>query len=99
MGDRSVSWAEAEVAIAITEFGQKKFSTAISNHEDHIARGSYAISLVVALIEEGHSVEARSLAQQYVDGTAVSIGKHIHLGKDFHELAIEWIDGNASAVD
>jgi hypothetical protein len=68
------------------------FSTQVVNHVNQIERGAYAITLVVSLIDEAKYDEAYNLAKSFFDGTKKSSSNHIHKGKGFHELAMDWLE-------
>lgn len=84
------------VGTALSELPEQEFSKVISSHPNQRARGAYAITHVVSLIEEGSLLKAKQTALGYLDGSLQSVAAHDHKGKDFHELAIEWIDSKGA---
>jgi len=77
---------------AIDRLKSKQFSEAIAEHPNQRERGAYAISYVVALIDEDLIELARESASAYASGSQNSVMKHTHRGVDFHSLAVRWID-------
>ena len=78
----------------ISKLSETSFSNEIMNHNNQIERGAYAISLVTSLIDEKDYEEAHSIAKRYAAGELECCHSHTHVGKDFNELAIEWLSGN-----
>ncbi|HEU4852924.1 MAG TPA: hypothetical protein VFT37_12300 [Telluria sp.] len=94
----------ADVAAAIIAFCQEAdglaeealqrapFSSLLASHPNHLARGAYAISLVLSLIAEGKPCKAREEASAYASGIKSSVLSMTSVDKSFHELAIEWLN-------
>jgi len=98
VAEKMVKWIDEQSKFLVTGINNSNFSAAILNHENQIERGAYAISLVVSLIEEGDIKEAKRLANLYAAGRLESVHKQNHLGKDFHQIALEWLESSASDV-
>ena len=92
-----VEWADTQLETSLPELVAEKFSAAIARHPNQVERGAYAITYVTSLIEEGNLDAARQTAAAYADGTAQSVSRHTHAGKDFHEIAVDWINSAAGA--
>ncbi|MEL7296319.1 MAG: hypothetical protein AAGJ86_01590 [Pseudomonadota bacterium] len=92
-----VEWAKSQVETALPKLDTESFSSAVARHPNQLERGAYAITYVTSLISEGNLDTARQAAVAYANGSAQSIGKHMHAGRDFHEIAVEWIDSAVSA--
>lgn len=75
-------------------FSFRSFSSIVSVHPQYIKNGAHAISLVVSLIDEQKFAQANTLANKYVTKELTSCNNHNHLGKDFHELAMQWLQDN-----
>ena len=87
-----VDWANAQRKATLSTIAKRRFSELIGQHPNQVERGAYAISYVASLIEEGDLESARNVAASYTNGSAQSVHSHTHLGKDFHEIAMHWID-------
>lgn len=87
-----LDWADSQLSRKLSELGGKRFSGAVAQHPNQVVRGAYAISYVTALVDEGNIDAARRVAASYADGSAKSVSSHTHLGKDFHEIVVQWID-------
>ena len=70
----------------------EKFSGAVAAHPNQVQRGAYAITYVTSLINEGDYGAARIAAAAYSDGSVQSVSRHTHAGRDFHQIAVEWLD-------
>jgi hypothetical protein len=95
LAGKIVEWADAQLEIALPELVAENFSTAVARHPNQVERGAYAITYVTSLIEEGNFDAARQSAAAYADGTAQSVSRQTHAGRDFHEIAVDWINSTA----
>ena len=93
-----VQWADTQLEAAMPKLDAGTFSIALAEHPNQIERGAYAISYVTSLIDEGNLDVARQAATAYLDGSVQSVSRHTHGGRDFHEIAVEWIDSSESSV-
>ena len=87
-----VEWADSQFDTALPKLEAEKFSREVARHPNQVDRGAYAVTYVTSLIEEGDLDAARQMAAAYADGSAQSVSRHTHVGRDFHEIAVEWID-------
>lgn len=87
-----LEWADSQVETALHRLRAESFSSAVARHPNHVERGTYAITYVTSLIAEGNFKAARQAAVAYADGSVKSAHKQRHLGRDFHEIAVDWID-------
>ena len=87
-----VEWADSQLDMALPKLEAEKFSSEVARHPNQVERGAYAVTYVTSLIEEGNLDAARQAAAAYADGSAQSVSRHTHVGRDFHEIAVEWID-------
>lgn len=87
-----VEWANSQLDIALPKLEAEKFSSKVARHPNQVERGAYAVTYVTALIEEANLDAARQAAAAYADGSTHSVSRHTHVGRDFHEIAVEWID-------
>lgn len=92
-----VEWSDAQCDECLPRLATKEFSGAVAQHPNQIQRGAYAITYVTSLINEGDYGAARKAAAAYADGTMQSVSRHTHAGKDFHQVAVEWLDSAANA--
>lgn len=92
LASKVVAWADSQVETALPRLEAESFSSAVARHPNHVERGAYDVTYVTSLIAEGNLDAARRAAVAYADGSAQSVGKHKHIGRDFHEIAVEWID-------
>ena len=90
-----VEWADSQFDTALPKLEAEKFSCEVARHPNQVDRGAYAVTYVTSLIEEGDLDAARQMAAAYADGSAQSVSRHTHVGRDFHEIAVEWIDSTA----
>jgi hypothetical protein len=67
------------------------FSDAVSHHPNQQKRGAYAVTLVVALINEGQIDRAFRLAESYAHGDQRSCFDLTSGGTSFHQLALGWL--------
>ncbi len=98
LAETILEWADKTARRAVAELSNMSFADAVAKHPDQAERGAYAITLVTALIDERKWQEARQTARAFADESRISVHRHRHLGRDFHELALEWIDDNAEAL-
>lgn len=96
LANQVVEWADSELDAALPKLEAEKFSNAVARHPNQVERGAYAITFVTSLIVEGDLDAARQAAVAYADGSAQSTGKHTHAGRDFHDIAVEWIDSTVN---
>ena len=89
-----LEWANAQFCTAIPELMAGEFSKAVARHPNQAERGAYAITYVTSLIDEGDLNAARQAAAAFANGTAQSVSRHTHAGRDFHEIAVDWIDSS-----
>lgn len=94
---RVLAWADSQLESAMPRLQAESFSSAIARHPDQIERGAYAITYVTSLILEGDLDAARRAAVAYANGSAQSTVKHTHIGRDFHEVVVEWIDSTVGS--
>lgn len=87
-----IDWANAQRTATLSDITEQSFSELVAQHPNQVERGAYAVSYVTSLIDEGDLDMARKIAASYSDGSAKSVCSHTHLGKDFHEIAAQWID-------
>ncbi len=92
LAGKIVEWADVQLERSLPELVAEKFSSAVARHPNQVERGAYAITYVTSLIDEGNLDAARETAAAYADGTARSVSRQTHAGRDFHEIAIDWID-------
>lgn len=97
LAEKIVEWADTQLDSALPRLQADKFSSAVARHPNQVERGAYAITYVTSLIEEGNLDAARQAATAYADGTARSVSCHSHAGRDFHEIAVDWINSFAGA--
>ena len=96
LASKVLEWADSQVETTLPKLEAESFSSAVARHANQVERGAYAITYVTSLIAEGNLDAARQTAVAYADGSAQSVGKHTHVGRDFHEIAVEWIDSTVS---
>jgi hypothetical protein len=72
-----------------------RFSDQVRDHPNQRERGAYAVTHVIALIAEGDYDAAREHAQAYACGARPSGGGFTYAGRDFHEIALDWLAARA----
>ncbi len=92
VANRVVEWASSQLEAALQILKAEKFSSLIAKNPNQVERGAYAISYITTLIDEGNLDIARKMAAAYANRSAQSVSRHTHGGRDFHEIAAEWID-------
>lgn len=95
LASQVIEWADTQLETSLPKLRAKPFSSAVAEHPNQVERGAYAITYVTSLIDEGKLVAARQSAAAYADGSAQSVGQHRHFNKDFHEIAVDWIDSTS----
>lgn len=86
-----LAFCDAQAAVVLAGLRRTPFLEQVRNHPNQVERGAYAITLVVALITEGHRAEARALAEDYAAERRRSTFGIISSGRSFHHHALDWL--------
>lgn len=75
------------------------FSALVAAHPNQVERGAYAVTLITSLINEGDLELARQTAYGYASGALSSCASFESAGKDFHQLALDWLNAGKCSND
>jgi hypothetical protein len=86
-----VKWATDNLGAYATLQQPGGFSDLLTQHPNQIARGAYATTLVVSLINDENLEAAAHVASSYASGTLTSCHQFASHGIPFHQLALDWL--------
>ena len=77
----------------VEQMRQLPYSEHLLAHPNQIERGAYATTLVASQIQDGRLIEAQSTAMSYASGATTCCSQFTVDGKTFHQLALQWLNG------
>ncbi len=95
--------SEREIAAAFVAFSnqameearillrRREFLELLLNHSNHLERGSYAITQITCLIQNARYMEAKNIAEEYVNGVRSSSFRLSIRGESFEQMALTWL--------
>jgi len=97
VADKLVSLCEDNSLLCTDMLSKSSFSSLVAAHPKQSERGAYAITLVASLIDDGDFALAHRTAEAYASGALSSSARMSSGGKEFHQLALEWLEAKERA--
>lgn len=91
-------WVNSRLMQLANAVANKSFSTLYTQHVNQIERHAYAIPILCTLVAERQFAAAHAVALKYTSGATHTVFNFTTNGVSFFELALAYLQGNASDV-